>query len=309
LLNPVDHNESIVQTSLIPSLLNLANRNHRNFSSMACFEIGRCYHVLPESILDKEKASVNDPSEGVKERRMVSVLLSVPKNESLDVGNPQISKGLGFYSLRTLLSRLVSELSPAGANSGGLNHCDLLEIEPLEKTSERNLDPKSERTLAQDFKTLKTWMHPFRAGSLHYKGLTLGVLAEVRPRYFDSKAERLVLAEVDIEAILATNTAPVLFAPINKFPDSFFEISLVIDKRELFSSIRDTFLANIGDIPLKLLEPVSVYEGKPLSETEKSLSLRFVFGKDDGTISAEELESMRSKVLSVIDRSKYRLRT
>src|SRR5690606_34435476 len=73
LLNPVDHNESIIQTSLIPSLLNLANRNHRNFSTMACFEIGRCYHVLPKSILDKKTSSTNDPSEGIKERRMISV--------------------------------------------------------------------------------------------------------------------------------------------------------------------------------------------------------------------------------------------
>lgn len=308
LLNPVDHNESIVQTSLIPSLLNLANRNHRNFSSMACFEIGRCYHVLPESISDKDKASSDDPSEGVKERRMVSVLLSVPKSESLEIGNPQVSKGLGFYSLRTLLSRLVAELSPAGSNSGGVNNGELLELLPLEKVSDLSSDQKSERTRAQDFKTQKAWMHPFRAASLQYKGLTVGVMAEVRPRYFDSKSERLILAEVDIEAILATYTAPVLFNSINKFPDSFFEISLVIDKRELFSSIKDTFLANIGDIPLKSLEPVSVYEGKPLSESEKSLSIRFIFGKDDSTISAEELEGMRSKVLSVIDRSKYRLR-
>lgn len=171
------------------------------------------------------------------------------------------------------------------------------------------LQDSSDETYAQDFLHSKFWMHPYRAARLVSQGMTFGVLAEVRPSFYPSRSERLVIAEIDIEALIATRVEEKKFTEIPRFPDSFFEISLVLNQKEQFTSVRDTFLANVGSPLLKCIEPVAVYQGAPLEEDEKSLSLRFIFGKQDGTISAEELEDLRLSVISVLDTSRYRLRT
>jgi phenylalanyl-tRNA synthetase beta chain len=283
-LNPVDQNARGVRVSLVPALIEVAKRNQKNFSCFSGFEVGRSYHVLPA-----DDSGKGDPGEQIQERRLVSFFHTVPKKEDSG-GTPCIDQGAGFYSMRTICERL----------SGLLGAGDLSLLPPEET---------SERTYAQDFQHSKFWMHPHRAARILVNEMTCGVLAEVRPSFYPSRSERMLVAEIDIEALIATNPESRAFTEIPRFPASYFEISLVLHKKELFSTVRESFVANLGSGLLQRIEPVAVYEGAPLADEEKSLSLRFIFGKSDGTISAEELDTLRQRVIEVLEASKYRLRS
>lgn len=285
ILNPVDQNAHGVRVSLVPSLIDTAKRNQKNFSVFSGFEIGRSYHVLPSAGSSEDVSK----SEEVQERRLVSFFQTVPRKETPS-GFPQLGGGAGFYSLRTVAQRVL------GLMGGGS-----LELEPLEATTQVST--------AQDFRQQKFWMHPFRAARLVSNGMSFGVLAEVRPSFYPSKSERLIIAEIDIEALISTASEGKVFSEIPRFPDSFFEISVVMNEREQFANVKNVFVANVASKLLKAVEPVAVYQGAPLRDNEKSLSLRFIFGKHDGTISAEQLDELRQDVLSVLESSRYSLRS
>ncbi|HMO17229.1 MAG TPA: phenylalanine--tRNA ligase subunit beta [Oligoflexia bacterium] len=291
LLNPVDQNSDAVQTTLVPGLLSVARSNSRHFAKCSGFEIGRSYHLsgsCDDSKILSGDSSITDTN--VMERRLLG-LFTMGDIQERSWGEPEVSSGILFYSLSTVIRRIARVLG------GGE-----FELVPLKE--------EINRSKSQDFTSLKSWMHPFRSASIKIGNLNVGVIAEVRPSVINIRQSRVVIAEIDIEALMATRVnSQATFLPISRYPESFFEISIVMPLEERFSRIKSTFYANLGEPCLRSILPVAVYQGAPLHESEKSLSIRFVYSKESGTVTTEELESFRSSVLNVVQKSKYRLRS
>jgi len=56
------------------------------------------------------------------------------------------------------------------------------------------------------------------------------------------------------------------------------------------------------------IAPFSIYKGAPLKPNEKSISLRFTFFLQDGTLSGSQIESLQGKVIEVAKQNDYHLR-
>lgn len=275
LLNSVDTTLSSVRTTLIPGMLEVAEKNYKYSESFSVFEVGRTYHK-------------NTSSEPI-ERRLLSIM-NVDSRNNDKVENPLSQNGRQFYAIVNSIKKLTRILN-----------CKDVQIKPLVISPDKR---------PANFLGIKDWMHPYRCAYLSVGELACGIISEVRPSFLSNKSSRVVIAEIDIQAIFAAKKTEILFKKLPKFPSSFFEISLVADRNEMYSDIVSKLKANIKSNDfLTSIQPVSVFEGGSVRENMKSISLKFVFSKSEDTITSSELESLRSDILKAVSISGYELRS
>jgi phenylalanyl-tRNA synthetase beta chain len=204
------------------------------------------------------------------------------KNESEagEVFLPAVSSGADFYSLASVVRRIGSALC-----------VDNLRLKSLEKNQ------------------VKAWCHPFRAAKVLLDGLEVGLIAEVNPLSLDGVSQRVVIAELSMDCLVSFSTRSAEFKTISKYPDSFFEMSVVMPKGEPYSSLEELIRQNVDPNLLRNLEVVAVYSGKPLSEDEKSVSVKLYLGSENMTLSGERLSAIQDKLLSGVDKSHFSLRS
>ena len=149
-------------------------------------------------------------------------------------------------------------------------------------------------------------MHPFRAATFSVEANQVGEVAEVSPELVGGS--RACLIEIDTELLLDQKVDRE-FSEIPKFPESFFEVSIVASEKEEFSAIEDVLRQAAPSELLKGLELVSVYQGKSIAADKKSVSVKLMFGASDRTLSSEELEKLQQSVIKGIEKSSYELRS
>jgi len=281
--NPVDSDLSMIRTSLVPGMCLAIEKNAKNSNAFSLFEFGSIYEQI-------EKKSERD--NGAKQSH--SLCLAYTSGSGQKAGaekkagttlEPALEQGEAFYSLLSMFKRVVSL-------------CSRKEIS-VERLSDKS--------------GLK-WVHPYRAANVLLDGKRIGVIAEVVKSVFDDVASRVVVAELDMDmlfekAFSRTEPSKGVFSPISKYPDSFFEMSVVMPKREEFSSLKQVIQEHVDMSLLRNLEVVSVYQGEPLAEDQKSVSVKLFLGADDRTLSGDELQAIQDALMKGVDASKFELRS
>lgn len=287
LLNPIDSNSTLIRTTLVPGAIELLERNGRFFSDVMLFELGRAYE-LPDA---KQNGGKKKGQAAGRERRLLSLsyMSGIDEKDAGAAARPKLGSGASFYAaaavLRSVL-RLVSKNAP--------------ELAPLQTCSGESS--------AEDFHCAKAWMHPHRAASVMLKGECVGVIAEISPLLGVELPARAVLAEIDLGKLLALPAEAPGFEQLAKYPDSFFEMSVVMPRTEHYREL-DTFIRMNADSEiLKRIDVLAVYEGKPLKEGEKSVSVRLVFGSRERTLAGEEISGFQTRLIDAVRNSRYALR-
>ncbi len=277
--NPVDTNLKIVQLSLVPNLLNVVSNNLKNQSLFAGFEIGRAYSKKTDTSNSKSDSEV-------LETRLLGCFMTGSKKEKLANAVPEVKEGEVFYSLRKAVSRLSFQLTGREVEYASFD---------TTKTSE--------------VFGFKKWMHPGRAAKIILGDKVIGHIAEVRPSVLDTQTERVVIAEIDTNNLISSSTLPNSFKEFSKYPESFFEISIVMNKRVEFSTVKTFFFNELRSTNLNSIDPLSIYTGAPMKEDQKSMSLNFTFSSLDRTLSQKEVNDLRDLVMSLVEKGGYSLRS
>jgi phenylalanyl-tRNA synthetase beta chain len=271
--NPMDANQGAMRTSLVPGMLKVLSSNSRFESSFRVFEIGRSYHPAPDPRFSTYKTHINLPNLAVFERR----LLCLASLEVRPGFNPiGLEAGSEFFTMLSEVRKLVS-----------LRTGQKLRVEPVAVGS-----------------ALK-WMHPYRAANVFAADYFLGVVSEVISN--EEWQGRAVLAELELDTLLELSTRR-SYEPASKFPTSLFEMSIVCPTRTPFSSLEKVLAENSPLELLRSLEVLAVYEGKPLTEGHKSVSVRLEFGTNDRTLPPEEITTIQEALMKGVEKSGYALR-
>ncbi|MFN8388823.1 MAG: phenylalanine--tRNA ligase subunit beta [Bdellovibrionota bacterium] len=280
LLNPIDATSDLIRTTLVPGAIELLEKNARFVDDALLFEIGRAYSTRKS---DAQK------SFAASERRLLSLAFMTSRSEcdASAVLRPRLEKGSAFYGLMTAVKRVCRLVSPASVT-----------LRPLDGAGDQ----------ADDYRSLKAWMHPFRAASITVHGKAIGVLAELNPAAGFAVSSRAAISELDIAELLSLETGVAKFRHLSKYPDSFFEMSVVIPDRAYYAELEDFLRGSTDSKLLRSIEVLDVYRGKPLKETEKSISVRMAFGSDERTLSGEEISALQEQLISAVRGSKYSLR-
>lgn len=289
LMNPIDVNLEYMRTSLVPGMIRCVNENGRHTGNIALFEFGRGY----ETEASKSHASlrfrapINRPA--AFERRLLCLGYVSSQADEGEACLPPVAKGVGFYALLSVLKRLA--LLVTGEE---------LIVEPFAGNKLSNS--------ASNFSCLRNWMHPYRATALTLAGRKIGTLAEVQPGVFDTSISHGVISEIDIELLMEGMSEVKHFKPISRFPESFFEMSVVMDAVRPYRELERYVRARVSQQLLRKLEVMAVYTGKPLEANEKSISIKLVLGAQDRTLGGDELSSIQAALVDGLGTEQFSLR-
>lgn len=223
------------------------------------------------------KSSGSDSKTPALERRFLALgILVSPEAQGNSI--PSVKNGSEFYSVVSTIQKIISLRT-------GLKGV----IKPITSTEALQ------------------WMHPHRAGSIELDGERLGVIAEIRPKFLPDVKGRAVLAELDCETLLECSKARV-YTPVNRFPVSLFELSIVAPRKTAYSLLEKDVRNGVPKELLREIEVLDVYEGAPIPEGMKSVSIRVSFGADDRTISSEELTALQERLMAHVEQSSYSIR-
>jgi phenylalanyl-tRNA synthetase beta chain len=273
LSNPLSEDQSVMRTTVLGSLLDIAQRNQAHGATgVALFESGRVY--LPAS------ANLHLPPMSGGKSRFDALAGSFPGERGAPdlephrigclAAGPLVAKSwrgggepADFFALKGVVEALAGQL---GAT---------LEFEPAEEP----------------------FLHPGRAARVSAGSEDAGWIGELHPlvcREWDLEAAAGF--ELDLAALLAAAAAgEETFEDVTSFPAVNQDIAVVVPAEVSASQLRTTVLGAGGDL-LRSAEIFDLYEGEQVGEGRKSLALRLEFRAPDRTLTDEDVTARRAEI-------------
>ena len=105
------------------------------------------------------------------------------------------------------------------------------------------------------------------------------------------------MAELELINILGQKIKHKKYSQLPKFPAVVRDLSFVVPKDLSYEKIYNEMKKSAGSLctEVKLFD---VYEGKQISENEKSLSFKLKFQKNDATFTDKEIDEIINNVLT-----------
>jgi len=276
LSNPLSEDQSVMRTTLLGSLLDVAQRNlARGAERVSLFESGRVY--LPTSPPQPADSAGNGgfgalagdfPGEraapNLEPHRFGCVAIGPPMRSWRADGTPN-----DFYDLKGVLEALAEQLGAA------------LSFAPTEEP----------------------FLHPGRAASVSVAGISAGWIGEVHPlvcREWD--VEAATAFEVDLAPLLAVASAgEETYEDVTTFPAVYQDLAVVLPDEVPATDLRAAVLAAGGEL-LRTAEVFDLYEGEQVGEGRKSLALRLEFRAADRTLTDEEVTAKRTAIEAELEK-------
>ncbi|HVY77094.1 MAG TPA: phenylalanine--tRNA ligase subunit beta [Solirubrobacterales bacterium] len=272
LSNPLSEDQSVMRTTLLGSLLDVAQRNlSRGSDRVALYESARVY--LPPGPTGRKRVDMSHSRpvgalDGEFPGERVAADHEPHRIGCIAMGPPQRSWRGGeepgdFFALKGVLEALAGQLG-------------------VDLSFEATAEP---------------FLHPGRAASVAAAGGPLGWIGELHPlvgRAWDIEAATAF--EIDLGSLLAVAGAgEERFEDVTTFPAVHQDLAAVLPSEVPAAKLRDVVLAAGGEL-LRAAEVFDLYEGEQVGEGRKSLALRLEFRAADRTLTDEEVAARRTAI-------------
>ena len=107
--------------------------------------------------------------------------------------------------------------------------------------------------------------------------------------------------ELDLEALARVLPGPVTFEPLPRFPGSYRDISILVDRPVSAQAVRDCIHAAGGPL-LTRADLYDRYEGKNLEAGKKSLTFALTFQSAERTLTDEEVNTAFDRIVERLNR-------
>lgn len=162
---------------------------------------------------------------------------------------------------------------------------------------------------APAYEDLPPYAHPGKSMELTIENKRAGLISELHPNInekFELKGNAAFF-DLDFDAIFKSEKIIKEFKELQKFPDVPFEISVLAEKQEYTSKILSAVKKSGGEY-IKSADIISIYEGKPIPEAMKSVSVRIIFAAKGKTLTPEEIDKLQRDVIDSVTKAGYKLR-
>jgi len=271
LANPMSAEQAVMRTTLLPQLLtavrdNLARQNY----PVAVFEQGRVYLRRPEgeeasADADAAPTSREAPAD---EREMLGIALCGPLRGEHWLAEPAPST---FYTLKGVVERLLRAIG----------------------VREAEYSPSPE-----------PFLHPGKSADLLLDGRRAGYLGQVRPdvlRALGVEADEVYAAELSVEALTEAASRRVAFEDTVAYPAASQDLALVVDADVPAADVVGLIERSGGKL-LRGAWVFDVYEGDQVPAGKRSLAVRLTMRAPDRTLSEKDVNGVRRKVVSALER-------
>lgn len=144
--------------------------------------------------------------------------------------------------------------------------------------------------------------HPARSAAITWRGREAGRIFELHPSLIESG--RASVLDLNLGVLFELGSAPKRYQPLRRFPSSSFDLSLVTGPRTLAGELRERIVGATGP----LCNSVDYLRDYQLSEEKQSLSFRVTVSAPDHTLSNEEIQATRARVIEALKKAGLALR-
>lgn len=280
LANPLNDDEPLLRTTLLPGLLRTLVRNvGRGFSDAALFEIGLVY--LPKAGAP-ERAPIPPVHRGPSPDERASVEAAIPDQP------------------RRVAAVLAGERDPSGWWGKGrpATWADAIE-------AAREVGYSAGVELRARAAERAPW-HPGRCAALYVvnntddsvSGTLVGYAGELHPRVISAYGlpARTVAMEVELDLIEGAR-APAGAPEVSGLPAAAQDVALVVDNSVPAADVEEALRSGAGDL-LESVRLFDVYTGEQVGEGRKSLAYNLRFRASDRTLTTEEATAARDAAVA-----------
>ena len=273
LSNPLSEDQSAMRTTVLGSLLDVAQRNQAHGADrIALFESARIY--------------LNHPPTGLKRPNSGRLRPVGP----LSGGFPGEREAPDFEPHR-IACLAVGPLAVKSWRGGG-EPADFFALKGSLEALAGHLGSELSFESAEE-----PFLHPGRSAHVIGGGSAAGWIGELHPlvcRAWD--VEAAVGFEVELAALVAAASAgEETFEDVTSFPAVNQDIAVVVPVEIAAEQVRSAVLAGGGEL-LRAAEVFDLYEGEQIGEGRKSLALRLEFRAPDRTLTDEEVATQRAAI-------------
>jgi phenylalanyl-tRNA synthetase beta chain len=271
LANPLNDEQPLMRTTLLPGLLATARRNvGRGAESLHLYEYGQVFRDVSQISAPVAEAAVRPSEEMLDE--MLGALPRQPEHMAFVLAGQWSQPGWWGSGRPVDWSDPIRLIRAIAANVG----------------VEVNVEAGHHAP----------W-HPGRCARLVVKGQTLGHAGELHPDVVATYGlpVRACAAEIDLTVLLA-KAVPVATAPaVSTFPVAKEDVALVVDADLTSEAVRSALASGGGEL-LESVRLFDVYSGPQVPEGKKSLAFSLRLRAADRTLTETDITTVREGALA-----------
>lgn len=153
-------------------------------------------------------------------------------------------------------------------------------------------------SFVRDNNKIADQMHPGQSAIISVNNDVVGFIGKVHPKV---ETEDVFILEIDLDKLLAKKVGKMKYKEISKFPNIRKDLSIVVDKKISAQEIGMKIKKAAGSL-LESQEVFDVYTGKGIDEDKRSISFSLTFGKQDRTLTDEEINEVMNKIIAGLEK-------
>lgn len=154
----------------------------------------------------------------------------------------------------------------------------------------------------------ENYIHPVNSFVLRYNGRSIGYISAVNPKVRDNinPKANIVVAEVRIDLLSAIEKVPVICNEVSRYQTVEFDFSVIVNSDVKYSQIENIINSSHLDY-LQEYNLIDVYENEEKLKDKKNITIRFKVGAFDKTLTKEEIDVQREKLISNLERNNMKI--
>lgn len=143
------------------------------------------------------------------------------------------------------------------------------------------------------------FIHPVNSYEVKYGDECLGYISVLNPRIKDAinKKSNIVVAQINIDMLDKIKYLDIQYEEISKYQTVDFDLSIIVDKNVSYFEI-EKVIKDANMQYLKLYSLIDVYENEEKLKDKKNITIRFNIGSSDKTLTKEEIDEERIKLIT-----------
>ena len=142
-------------------------------------------------------------------------------------------------------------------------------------------------------KQIPSQMHPGQTAEISVNNDIVGMVGKLHPSV---EKEAVYVLEINLDRLLSKKTGKMKFKEISKYPTIKKDLAVLVNKTITSEEIARMIKKAAGSL-LTNVEVFDVYEGKNIDVDKRSIAYSLSFGKQDRTLTDEEVNDVMNKVI------------
>jgi phenylalanyl-tRNA synthetase beta chain len=129
----------------------------------------------------------------------------------------------------------------------------------------------------------------------------IGFVGQVHPKIASNyELKSAYVAELNLEALIETEKAPLVFEAVSKYPAVSRDIAMLVEETNTNAEIAEVIKAAAGKFLTKL-QVFDVYQGANIEAGKKSMAYNLTFVDPQATLTDEEINRIMNKVTKKLE--------